>query len=140
MSMCGDDMNTERSISKLLAPEDIQRGMFVSILNVVIEHLPCSLFGEESRKPLELQRLLWLPDDDDELPLKIIEVCLPFVLVADPKEKIRTLDVRRYRLAQLSDDYGRKVFSLLRSKSKQKKKEKSLGNSKRNKKRRKFDD
>jgi hypothetical protein len=43
-------------------------------------------------------------------PMKVVEVCLPFVLVRKASGKHETLDVRRYRFARVSKEFGRKAF------------------------------
>ena len=40
------------------------------------------------------------------MPMKVVEVCLPFVLVERATGRHRTLDVRRHKLARVSDRYA----------------------------------
>ena len=84
---------------------------------MLIELLPelcASDFALRAPKPVST---LWLPFGQNE-PVKVKQVCLPFVLAKQPDGKLRTLDVRRYRLALLPDEYGRKVFRLLKERPK----------------------
>ncbi len=105
------------SVARPLAPEDIRRGQYVAILHVLIELLPELCASDIAIRPPKPVSTLWLPFDDDE-PLKVRQVCLPFVLAKKPDGKARTLDVRRYRLALLPDEYGKKVFKLLKERPK----------------------
>ena len=101
-------MNQSRNMVQSLAPEDIRPGLHVCVLNVVYEVPPFLLEGSalcEGRPP----KMVCLPDDD-ETPVKIVEVCLPFMLAERPDGSMRTLDVRRYRLARVSDRFARKLF------------------------------
>jgi hypothetical protein len=102
-------MERESYISRTLAPEDIQPGTYVSVMYVVDEHVPDSCDRGESWRassPLRYARLPW----EGATPVRVVEVCLPFVLVKTARGKHRTLDVRRYRLARVSDHFGRRVF------------------------------
>ncbi len=95
---------SESNLARILAPEDVQPKMYVSIMHVVYEHVAWCREPEPWRKG-EPARSLLLPDDPSE-PLKVVEVCLPFVLVEDAEGDCKTLDVRRQRLAELSQRYG----------------------------------
>lgn len=68
---------------------------------------------EESFKTPELIRLTWLPPDSST-PLKVIEACLPFVLVQQVDGVHRMLDLRRCRLARVSERFGSRAFKRLR--------------------------
>jgi hypothetical protein len=100
----------DQDLSRALAPAEIRAGDYVAVLHIVGEHLPLC-WGEEPWKPAAPVRMLWLPTGND--PLRVQEVCLPFLLVRDADGKSKTLDVRRYRLARLSERFGRKAFKRL---------------------------
>ena len=104
--------------ARCLAPEDIQRGMYVSTIKDIDRHV--------NTTPMPIT---WLPDDE-VAPMRVLQVCLPFVLVKAVDGNQRTLDVRRYRLAQLSDQFGREAFYRRRSKKKNKCKESKRRSSK----------
>jgi hypothetical protein len=106
-------MKDDKNIAKALAPEDIQPGDYVSILHVLGEYLPCFSLDEVAWRSIEPVRVLWLPPTIQ--PMKVVEVCLPFVLVRLINGEHRTLDVRRYRFARVSKEFGRKSFKRLRS-------------------------
>lgn len=98
----------ETNVARTLAPEDIRRGMYVSITHKIEEHLPFCCYMDEFRDS-QPKRTMWLPSKGGR-PLKVLEPCLPFVLVERANGRMATLDVRRHRLAQLSDRYGDAVF------------------------------
>ncbi len=98
----------ETNLSRPLAPEDIQRTMYVTPTHVVEEHYPFSC-DDEPWKPASPRQMVWLPEHSGR-PLKVVEVCLPFVLVEKVNGKHSTLDVRRHRLALLTQRYGDAVF------------------------------
>src|SRR5690349_16867127 len=102
----------EIGVARAVAPEDLRSGGYVAILSVVCEILP--FWRDESFRPLTPYRTVWLPPSDAGVPLRIREICLPFVLVEQPDGKHRTLDVRRFQLAMLSERYGEKGFKKLR--------------------------
>ena len=105
---------SESNLARILAPEDVRPRMYVSIMHVVYEHVSWCREPEPWRKG-EPARSLLLPDDPSE-PLKVVELCLPFILVEDAEGDYETLDVRRQRLAELSRRYGDAVF--MRAKAK----------------------
>jgi len=62
----------------------------------------------------------WLPCGDVS-PMKVIAVCIPYILVKDQYDEARTLDTRRYDLVQVSDAYARKAYKNASSKRKMRK-------------------
>ena len=98
----------EKTISQPLAPEDIRAGDFVSLLQVVSEVLPFFFMEDVQYRKVETVKITHLPHSTR--PLEVVEVCLPFVLVKGTDGKHETLDVRRHRLARLSQRYGKKAF------------------------------
>jgi hypothetical protein len=99
-------MDPETTTSKPLAPEDICVDDFVSVLNVTCEYL--DVFSECLFGPPRPFRVRWLPPEF--AALRVVAVCLPFVLVEDAKGASRTLDVRRYTLTRLDEDFARKAM------------------------------
>ena len=98
--------------AQTLAPEDIQPGLYIAVLHEICQHIP--LFWDETTiKPIEPVRIAWLPEDSS--PLKVVDVCLPFVQVEAYDRSLVTLDVRRHRLARLDESYGRRVFRRLKA-------------------------
>lgn len=110
---------SESNLACILAPEDVRPRMYVSIMHVVYEHVSWCCEPEAWRQG-EPARSLLLPDEPSK-PLKVVEVCLPFILVEDADGDCETLDVRRQRLAELSQRYGDAVFMRAKAKRKAKK-------------------
>ena len=79
----------------------------------------CEPFGADKT---ELTRIQYTPDSGGE-PLKVMSVCLPFVLVNQPRGPQFTLDVRRVKLARLDREFAETAWKALRAGSKQKKKQ-----------------
>ncbi len=105
------------SLAKVIAPEDLNEGDLIAVLNVVDEIVPMLLMREawQDSKAMEPLRVMYLPCGDPA-PMKVEAVCLPFVLVKQADGVVRTIDVRRYRLARLPVDYGKRVWKLLKEK------------------------
>jgi hypothetical protein len=97
--------------ARVVPPEDIRVGDYVVVMHVVMEHLMDSC-AVESWKGIEQVRMLWMPWEDSA-PMKVGEVCLPFVLVKKPDRKHVLLDTRRYRLARIPGGFGRAAFRKL---------------------------
>jgi hypothetical protein len=96
-------------------------GQYVTVLHVVGEYLPFDYDSDAAWRGVHPLRTLWLPYSGG-MPMKVIEVCLPFVLVERPSGRHRTLDVRRYKLARVSDQYGQEVFRHIREDREKRKK------------------
>jgi hypothetical protein len=107
------------SASSAIAPEDLSPGCYIAVLHVINEHMPFLCSEEFLRDRTEPVKIRWLGGAGMP-PMKVIDVCLPFVLVRQPTGKVRTLDVRRLRLARLSDAYGRKAFRAFKAAEKEK--------------------
>jgi len=94
------------------APEDLRPGEYISVLQVL--HEECSLFSTDERfwERREPRRMYYLPGTIK--PLRIVSVCLPYVLVEKPGGQHKTLDARRYRLARLTEQFGRAAFEKMK--------------------------
>lgn len=122
--------DSNNQTARCLAPEDIQRGMYVSMIKVIAEVLPFCWDMDPHAMITTPLSIAWLPPEDEVAPMKVLRVCLPFVLVKGVDGNQRTLDVRRYRLAQLSDQFGREAFYRRRSKKRNKREESKRRSSK----------
>lgn len=113
------------TLAKPVAPEDLRRGDYVAVLTEVVE-LPSFLWGCESHTlpPDEPVTIRYRPLESGR-PLKVRQVCLPFVLVRLPCGHTRTLDIRSCTLARLSPSYGQQVRKAWRKERKQKKQRRS---------------
>ena len=101
-------MDNEMEMAQSVAPEDIQPGDYITALYVIVEHYPLPWERDPAAHGPGPVRTLSLPDGT--LPARVVEVCLPFVLIKTAPGKHRTIDVRRYRLARVSERFGRSVF------------------------------
>lgn len=104
-------------VAKPLAPEDIAIGDHVAVLSIVTQHLNIAAYlGCEQpwNKRPDVLRIRWLPTDDLGSPMRVIRICLPFILVEMLDGKSRTLDTRQVQLARLSDDFAKKAGKRLR--------------------------
>lgn len=108
-------MDQHTSIAHRVAPEDLRRGMYVAVLSITHELLP--LFCESAWlfERSEPCRMAFWPDAEETGPVKIIAVCLPFVLVKEAQGRVRTMDVRRHRLAVVTEEFGRTCFKRVRA-------------------------
>lgn len=106
-------MNDAQPISRPVAAEDLRPGEYVAILRTVNEWMPLFCDGEAWKERTEPRRMLWLPDDDQLDPMKIVSICLPFVLVTKADGKHRTIDARQVRLARLPKSFGKAAFARL---------------------------
>lgn len=99
-------------LARPLAPEDVRRGQFVSMLFMVDEVVP--LFAEpqpwRSAAPVRYQLLPCV----GTTPMRVLDVCLPFVFVFGAWGGHATLDVRQHKLARVSRRFGRLAFKRLR--------------------------
>ena len=91
-------------------PEDIRRGHYVAVLYVIDQYFPCC-FDHAGTDPVDIR---WRPRFQVQ-PLRVIDVCLPFVTALKADSSVITLDVRRYELARLDDAYARRVVKPLRA-------------------------
>jgi hypothetical protein len=107
------NLTDETIVARSLAAEDLRRGDFVSVLHEVVE-LPSYFWSCDSHvlPPAETVKVPIWPADGGT-PLKVKQICLPFVFVKLPCGKHRTLDVRRHRLVKLSEAYARTVWKTM---------------------------
>lgn len=109
-----------RSTARSLAPEDVRPGQYVIITQVVYEFLPYAYLFEINRsQPIELLRIAYTSPDCK--PMRVVDVCLPVVVVKMPTGEHNTLDTRQVRLARVPLRFGRDTFIRLRRKRKRKK-------------------
>jgi hypothetical protein len=109
---------TELQVVRPIAPEDIRAGMYLAVMHEIQERSLWSfeMYDDCGRK--QPRQVLRLPSGSGR-PLRVEDVCLPFVVVRKPTDKggsLHTIDVRRYRCALLPEDYGRRVFEMFSAK------------------------
>ena len=95
----------QTALAKALAPEEIRRGDFVTLL-YVIKEWPTWYWDDDLQSRQEPVQVRMTPQDEPR-PLKVLAVCLPFVLVEPPRGREQTLDVRKCRLARLDRRFAR---------------------------------
>lgn len=105
-------MDTEITLSKSVAPEDIRPGQYITLLREVHEFVNLWAASDPLIKRDLLLRAEFIAEDAG-LPLRVVSVCLPFVLAEAPNQKHRTLDTRRYAIARLDENYARKAMKRL---------------------------
>ncbi len=104
----------ELKSSRSIGPEDIKAGDYVTIAHTTYELVPdeCGSFQREL-EPRRITIMSW----EAGKPLKVVDVCLPFVLAKDPKGTHVTIDLRRHQLARLDDAFGKKAYKAIRGKA-----------------------
>lgn len=99
------------ALAKLLAPEDITPGMFVTALyeinSVVVQSSQACGTTAEGTTDFRARK----PAEDAGTPRRVIGVCLPFVMVETSTGAVRTFDTRQVELARLSDRFGSEFFA-----------------------------
>ena len=100
-------MDREMEVARAVAPEDIRPGDYVSVLHVIAE-MPSWLWDNDLRNT-QMVRFAHLPRGQSA-PAEVLDVCLPYLLVKTARGKRRLVDVRKYRLARVSEEFGRRVF------------------------------
>lgn len=95
--------------SRLIGPEDVRPGIFVTVSHETFQFIPNENGGLDGGH-IEPAHVTVIPCDAGQ-PLLVKNVCLPFVLVTDPKGSCYSLDLRRARLARLSTGFGKEAFT-----------------------------
>lgn len=116
-------INAATTLAKTLAPEDLRCGDFVTILTKSAE-FP-SFFWDctpHYNNDSEVISISFRPEEAGE-PLKVTEICLPFVLVKTHKGKVSVIDIRASSLVKLSNAYAKKFCKLARPKKKKRAKD-----------------
>lgn len=102
------DMDTQTKPSRLIGPEDVKRGDYVTVTHTMYEfyHDICPSLPDDD---IKIMRATVMSDEAGQAK-KVIAVCLPFVLVENSLGRQESLDLRRHRIARLSKSYGREAF------------------------------
>ena len=111
----------DTTLAKALAPEEVYAGDYVALLHEIYE-LPSFLWcGDSTLSPREeLVRIQVVPEEGG-MPLKVQSVCLPYVLVKNPKGQRQMLDIRRLKLARLDRKFAKVAWKANRNKRAKKK-------------------
>lgn len=112
---------SDSKMAKVLAPEEIRAGDYVTVLYEVQE-VPWYMWCDESAAvpSKEGLRVQIIPKGAG-VPYRVHSLCLPFILVKTPSGGMRNLDVRRHKLARLDRTYALAAWKGYKSKSEKKK-------------------
>ncbi len=97
------------SLARVIAPEDLAPGIFINILHDIDESVPFLTSCETPLTPPRVTTYVSIPQWATG-PLRVLAVCLPFVLVEFDCGMKRQLDVRRASLVRVPEEYGRVAF------------------------------
>lgn len=100
------------TLARALRPEDVQRGQYIAILHVIDDFLPPCWSVDRGAPPPAPVPMRWLPFDAP-VPFRVLDVCLPYVLVQAPTGEASMLDVRRAELARLDRGFARRSVKRL---------------------------
>lgn len=101
-------VQSPQQMARRLAPEDILPGQFVAVHRQKgqLVWLSCDSVTSPQAQVLEVD---YIPDHAGR-PLKVKQVCLPYVQVKTPRRKLRMIDTRMVQLVELSPAYGKAVW------------------------------
>lgn len=99
--------------SRVIGPEDVKVNQYVTITHVTYEFLADDCFALP-RAEIAPSRVTLMHGCAGR-PLKVVGVCLPFVLVEDPAGTHSTVDLRKCQIALLNARFGRKAFKMLKT-------------------------
>ncbi|MGE3180441.1 MAG: hypothetical protein AB7N71_02345 [Phycisphaerae bacterium] len=108
-------MNTPTRIAKTLAPEDLQPGQYITVLHETRQIAPFGAIFADQPVVTTLEPLTLTTWPCDAEILRVIEVCLPLVLVRTYKNEHRMLDVRAVQLARLRKSFAKAAIQRLRA-------------------------
>lgn len=108
-----DTMTTDKKLrtTRTVAPEDLRGGQYIAITRMMIQLIPPMCDPQLTPEP-QTVRLWGIPPFAGQ-PMRIVSVCLPFVLVEGVDRQCRTLDLRRMEVVRLPKKYGRAAFERL---------------------------
>ena len=104
-------MNKIYTPTRLIGPEDVTPGDYVTIAETTGQVLP-NRCVEAHEREIELLKFTMWPDEAGQ-PLKVQAVSLPFVLVQTVGGPSAIIDLRQHRLARLPEAFGRLAFARL---------------------------
>ncbi len=94
-----------------VAPEDLRGGQYIAITRMMIQLIP-PMCEPQLMPDAQTVRIWGIPPSAGQ-PMRIVSVCLPFVLVEGVDRQCRTLDLRRVEVVRLPKKYGRAAFERL---------------------------
>ena len=109
------------SLATSVAPEDLKCGDYVTALSTVYE-FPSFLWDDSALGNRHDVVRVRFSCYGDRTPMKVLQICLPFVYVQSFSKDRTTIDVRQLQLVRLDQQYAKSVWSVEKSSSKSKKK------------------
>jgi hypothetical protein len=107
------EMPVNLEAARVISPEDLHVGDYVSILRAAREFPALFTCHESVCDPERNYRITWIPTDPHP-PYRVSQLCLPFILVKTYDRKPLQLDVRTVQLGRLTPEYGRCVRRVFR--------------------------
>ncbi len=117
-------MDTLLKPSRVIGPEDVRVGDYITITHEVLEFFVCANATEYGQEPeIKLKRMAVMPYGAGR-PYKVVSVCLPFVLVRTMTGERCTLDLRQHHIARINKVFGKEAFKKEKDEQKEKKRKK----------------
>ena len=105
------------TLVRMLAPEDIQPGDYVTPLSTLAEVPSYWWCGDDWSLPRDRPVYIRFITGCDGAPLRVKSICVPFILVKQPDGQSLTLDLRKCQLARLDRKYGRRAWKAYKNTS-----------------------
>jgi hypothetical protein len=105
-------MDTQHKPTRLIGPEDIAVGQYVTISHETLQLLRCDT--SVSMQPVLETISVQMRYGGAGWPMKVQAVSQPYVLVTDPRGRSFSLDLRRFRLARLPKKFGKAAFDRIK--------------------------
>jgi hypothetical protein len=108
--------SADSTLARALAPEDIRPGDYIALLHEIYELPSFYWCADAALMPVERPvRIRYVPHED-QVPLRVMHVCLPFVLVDSPQGTCRTIDLRLRQLARLDRAFAKAAWKAYKRK------------------------
>jgi hypothetical protein len=114
---CASTAAAEATLAKVLAPEDIQPGDFVTPLSMVSELPSFWWCGGSWNLPHDQPVRVRLTSGCDGIPLRVKSLCLPFVPIKSPNGQESTIDLRKCQVARLDQEFARLSWKAYKKKA-----------------------
>ena len=99
---------TPTRASRSIAAEDLRPGMYIAVSRQVCQLIPSAVEEGWDKQPRTID-VPFIPQDSGQA-LKVVEVCVPFVLAERACGSKVTLDLRRQSVVRLSFAFGLAAF------------------------------
>lgn len=107
---CKTAQAAEATLAKVLAPEEIRAGDFVTPLFMIAEMPSYWWRCDEWSLPHDQPVRIRFTATSEGLPLKVTSICLPFVLTKTPAGDLSALDLRTCQLARLDTLHAKRAW------------------------------